>query len=508
MLVFVSNTFAQSNALVRLSFPPVQSLAVGELLTFRLTITDGENITAYQATVSYDTSALRYVSSQNGDYLPAGAFFVPSIVFRNTVSLAAISLAGESNGDGTLATLTFEVVAVKASTLRSSNVLLINRDGQIYRPQVETIQITESGPSSDPIGLTLPPDLISEVAYGPNSTYFIVTGQFPTLTGVNDPADVIYRKGITMIDLPDDTQHFWFPLEEREIDAGLAELGVDITVVLVGAKAGCEVGAVIGGAVGALGAVVGAGPGAIIGCVIGGVAAPLIYTVSKHFWKVHEEKKEAEKLLGNPVIELKSDKGTPGLPRDTFRILVLIQRRVSNIKVGMGLEYQLNSEKRRFAPDPIYSLMYEGTWNLAASAAAAPGAQPMSLADYPSFQQLSPEAQEYFLRHFGAANAEAWQIPEQTSLLSNYPNPFNPETWIPYQLATSADVTLIIYDIKGRVVRDIDLGHQRAGICQSKSRAAYWDGRNAQGEPVASGVYFYTLTAGDFTATRKMLIRK
>ena len=98
--------------------------------------------------------------------------------------------------------------------------------------------------------------------------------------------------------------------------------------------------------------------------------------------------------------------------------------------------------------------------------------------------------------------------PDQTSLLANYPNPFNPETWIPYQLATSADVTLTIYDIHGRAVRALDFGHQRAGMYHERSRAAYWDGRNAQGEPVASGVYFYTFTAGDFTATRKMLIRK
>ena len=99
-------------------------------------------------------------------------------------------------------------------------------------------------------------------------------------------------------------------------------------------------------------------------------------------------------------------------------------------------------------------------------------------------------------------------IPKETALLPNYPNPFNPETWIPYQLATPAEVSLTIYDIQGRVVRDLDLGHQRAGMYQSKSRAAYWDGKNAVGEPVASGVYFYTLTAGDFTATRKLLIRK
>lgn len=99
-------------------------------------------------------------------------------------------------------------------------------------------------------------------------------------------------------------------------------------------------------------------------------------------------------------------------------------------------------------------------------------------------------------------------IPKETALLANYPNPFNPETWIPYQLAKPADVTLTIYAINGQVVRQLALGHQLAGIYQSRSRAAYWDGRNALGEPVASGIYFYTLKAGDFTATRKMLIRK
>ena len=99
-------------------------------------------------------------------------------------------------------------------------------------------------------------------------------------------------------------------------------------------------------------------------------------------------------------------------------------------------------------------------------------------------------------------------IPEKTMLLSNYPNPFNPETWIPYHLAAPADVTLTIYAIDGKVVRHLDLGHQEAGYYENKARAAYWDGRNAVGERVANGVYFYTLKAGDFAATRKMLILK
>lgn len=99
-------------------------------------------------------------------------------------------------------------------------------------------------------------------------------------------------------------------------------------------------------------------------------------------------------------------------------------------------------------------------------------------------------------------------LPKETVLLPNYPNPFNPETWIPYQLAVPADVMLHIYSVDGTLVRTLELGHQSAGMYHSKNRAAYWDGRNQQGEFVASGVYFYTLTVGNFTATRKMLIRK
>ena len=99
-------------------------------------------------------------------------------------------------------------------------------------------------------------------------------------------------------------------------------------------------------------------------------------------------------------------------------------------------------------------------------------------------------------------------VPDKTLLLANYPNPFNPETWIPYQLANPAAVTVSIHASDGKLVRTLTLGQMPAGVYQIRSRAAYWDGRNAQGEPVASGVYFYTLTAGDFKATRKMVIRK
>ena len=105
-------------------------------------------------------------------------------------------------------------------------------------------------------------------------------------------------------------------------------------------------------------------------------------------------------------------------------------------------------------------------------------------------------------------NVLAQLLPEETRLFANYPNPFNPETWIPYQLAKGSDVEIFIYDMRGVLVRHLALGHQHAGYYTEKSRAAYWDGRNSIGERVASGIYFYRLQAENTSLLRKMLILK
>ncbi len=111
---------------------------------------------------------------------------------------------------------------------------------------------------------------------------------------------------------------------------------------------------------------------------------------------------------------------------------------------------------------------------------------------------------------FGSSNAPILQdqqnIPLETSILPNYPNPFNPETWIPYQLSKSSPVSIAIYNIRGSIVRKLELGHQRAGYYTSKSRAAYWDGRNKLGESVSSGIYFYEFQADGESLLRKMVI--
>ena len=213
---------------------------------------------------------------------------------------------------------------------------------------------------------------------------------------------------------------------------------------------------------------------------------------------------------------------------DNKRLKELGFEELKEITISVVQQYRFKWAETPEAPGQIYLATYEETLNLdqifrnepdqnassevSETTPAAPRLRPMSLSDYPPFQQLRPEVQKYLLQYFGefvsVSDTTDWEIPEVTALLPNYPNPFNPETWLPYQLSKPADVTLTIYDIQGRVVRDLDLGHQRAGLYHSRSRAAYWDGRNTHGESVASGIYFYTLKAGDFAATRKLLIRK
>ncbi|RKU13068.1 hypothetical protein C6502_04825 [Candidatus Poribacteria bacterium] len=140
---------------------------------------------------------------------------------------------------------------------------------------------------------------------------------------------------------------------------------------------------------------------------------------------------------------------------------------------------------------------------------AAESVDPAAIEAWIAEAQLEDDGSLVFKQ--GIANLQnllASLIPAETALHRNYPNPFNPETWIPYQLATPAEVALTIYDINGGLVRHIALGYQAAGVYQNRSRAVYWDGRNQYGESVVSGLYFYTLIAGEFSATRRMLILK
>ena len=357
----------KSNATVSIAPASVVSPDVGGQLTFSLDIEGGENVAGYQATVSFDYSALDYVRSANGNYLPADAFFAdPSFQYgggERGVTLAANTLAGAANGDGTLATMTFKVRDFRPSTVTLSKVYLVDTDGTRWEAT------TQNGT------VIIPPE--------------------PAEEAVGD----INRDGVVDI--------------------------LDLTIV--GARYGQR------------------GP-------------------------------NSADLNGDHLVDIVD--------------LVLVAAAFSD-------------------------------------EAAAPSVQPqaLELLTTTDVRQWLNQAQQLtltdpaYLRGIAVLEQlHAALIPKETVLLPNYPNPFNPETWIPYRLAEDAFVTLTIYDQSGQIVRTLDVGHQIAGYYTDRTKAVYWDGKNEFGEGVASGVYFYHLSAGrsglsvphrsDFSAIRKMLILK
>lgn len=397
------------------------------------------------------------------------------------------------------------------------------------------------------VGLKVPDDLISQVAFGSGFTYFVLKAHFPKVM-----TDAGYSIGdcIIGLDLPDvpskpdrnlawNPGYFSYPLATPGHRIGLAQEAQRTknrktweVVIQSGVSAVLTIGTIAtgGASVGVLAAISVKVKVTAAAGLQGGLLAYRLWTIDD----IPEEEQEILSSTADPVLIFR-----PFIPKTDFNfwddvldvlpdslystshftdkaIDVLFLVKSSAVRQNLGITisqtYKLpKSDKQEAAAyRGIWNL--EETWHLENPGAAAPSARPMSLADYPPFQRLSPDVQEYLLRQFGEfgtpREATEWQIPEVTSLLPNYPNPFNPETWIPYQLSKPADVTLTIYDIHGRVVRGLDLGHQRAGMYHNRSRAAHWNGRNAVGEPVASGLYFYTLKAGEFAATRKMLIRK
>ena len=156
------------------------------------------------------------------------------------------------------------------------------------------------------------------------------------------------------------------------------------------------------------------------------------------------------------------------------------------------------------------TLVAQGIAGAAAPAVATGRADAATVESWIALARLEDDGSIAFRQ--GIANLEnllaSLIIPQETALHANYPNPFNPETWIPYQLAAPSEVTLTIYDMNGGMVRRLEIGHRPVGLYRNRSRAAYWDGRNGRGESVASGLYFYTLTAGRFSETRRMIVLK
>ena len=444
----------------------IKSPAIGEQFTININIVSGENVGGYQVSLVFDTTALRYVESANGDYLPPGAFFVPPVVSRNNVTLGATSLTGVGNGDGTLAKVTFEVVYVKDSWLSFPEVILTDNEG------APLSQLAHSGRVFEPAPALLPSAVIS---FRPASVLSPAIGEQLTFS-----IDIAGGQTVKDFNLMLDFDRSALKYISRSLGNYLA-----------------------GG--------VGNGDG----------------TLQTVTFEVLDVKASTVSASGS-LIAPNGIRSTP-----TFESAAVVMPRLGDVnRDGVVNILDLVIVASSFAqPVPKEGnpadVDEDGVVNIVdlvkvagaiGGDAAAPSAWTLDIDGMitrAQVQQWLSEARQLTLtdatEQQGILYLEqllAALTPKETALLPNYPNPFNPETWIPYELATDANVKITIYTPNGGVVRTLSLGHKQAGGYTGRDRAAYWDGRNVQGEPVASGVYFYTLTTVDFIATRKMLILK
>ena len=365
--------------------------------------------------------------------------------------------------------ITSETVIKHEMTIQASGSvedLAWSPDSDLISDGKSVWQMDQSVSGNEPeISVTLPDDFIYEVAFAPNSTYFIVKAKYPMLTGVSE-RNILYGSYIITLHIPDSMQGFVFPIktkwEEAQDDSVDFILSLGINLIPF---------------------------------------AGTVLDVLDLFSKVSDLQNRDLK------IELHTSPRHREPPETEAEFIVLLKHpidgRPDEIDITIEQQYR-DTDRGSTRIDKVYESkrwIFDDGW-------AAPTAQ-VTVFDYPPFQLLPAEVQQYLLLHFSEfGTTESGLIPKETSLLANYPNPFNPETWIPYQLSKAADVTIHIYAEDGNVVRTLALGNQAAGMYKNRTQAAYWNGKNELGETVASGLYFYTLTAGDFSATRKMLILK
>ena len=432
--------------------PLVESPSVGKQFAINISVIDGENIGGYQLTVGFDATALRYVKSANGDYLPPGAFLVPPTIERDRVTLGAISSTRAANGDGTLATFTFEVLEVRESMLALSDIILIKSDGGEYTPLLST--------GSRVIRPTLPSSAIVSVI--PSEVLSPAIGQQLAF-------DVGIAGGKNVVD----HQLTW------EYDkTALKLISSNWSTYIIDS--------------------VDNGDGVLL------TGTFEILSVKDSFLSVSGHFISQDGFRYIPTFE--SAQVIAPLLGDVNRDGVVNILDLVLVASSFGERIQVEGNSADVNEDGIVNIVdlvrVAGALN---NAAAAPLLDPQAeaLLTVTDVQQWLIQAQQFALTdatsqrgiHF-LEQLLATLTPKETALLPNYPNPFNPETWIPYQLAKPAKVRISIYAADGRLVRNLNLGHQPIGIYKSRSRAVYWDGRNERSEPVASGVYFYTLTGG------------
>ena len=657
----------------------IESPAVGEQFTVSINIGNGEGVAGYQLTVNFDPTALKYISSANGDYLPAGASVNTAEVTENSVQLAATASEGESDGHGTLATVTFEVVEVKASSISLTNVVITNAtaeplefvtgDGAVLVPidrepivilppgippiseQVFEITLTNlttgepgmggqifSHPifaahfASDGLAKVGEPAVPALVALAENGD---VSGllEFATAVGADTAVadNVVIPGGSVTVRLKGNILNSSLTVASMLVstnDGFIAatdvplydENGMPVSATLelmaydAGSEDNTELASDIPGPLGldadadpegsnarvpTEGGVITPHPG-IQG--VGDVSEAFAWTEPTATLTITPVSAEETPTPTKPSFDITLVSGlnlisVPLMPAEPYTAKSFADMLSATVVIKLDaakqsfVGYSAAEEGEGFGIDGSSGYIvntpaggdftFTGTmwYNQSDDAAAAPkiattkrawafvitsnlqdkaaGASYTLVAKNLRTGVITTEDVTSNKRHVSAVWADSnrksvievgdkieivlhdeqgtiisgpfqhkvtttdihnaymsvqMQVgnvrPKETILGQNFPNPFNPETWIPYQLSRDTNVTIKIYDVSGHSVRTLNLGHKSIGSYMTSSTAAYWDGKNGAGEHISSGIYFYALQTESFSATRRMVILK
>ena len=657
----------------------IESPAVGEQFTVSINIGNGEDVAGYQLTVNFDPTALKYISSANGDYLPAGASVNTAEVTENSVQLAATASEGESDGHGTLATVTFEVVEVKASSISLTDVVITNAtveplefvtgDGAVLVPidrepivilppgippisdQVFEITLTNlttgepgmggqifSHPifaahfASDGLATVRGPAIPALVALAENGD---VSGllEFATAVGADTAVadNVVIPGGSVTVRLKGNILNSSLTVASMLVstnDGFIAasdvplydENGMPVSTTLelmaydAGSEENTELASDIPGPLGldadadpegsnarvpTEGGVITPHPG-IQG--VGDVSEAFAWTEPTATLTITPVSAEETPTPTKPSFDIDLVSGlnlisVPLMPAEPYTAKSFADMLSATVVIKLDaakqsfVGYSAAEEGEGFEIDGSSGYIvntpaggdftFTGTawYNQSDDAAAAPkiattksawafvitsnfqdkeaGASYTLVAKNLRTGVITTEDVTSNKGHVSAVWADLnrksvievgdkieivlhdeqgtivsgpfqhkvtttdihnaylsvqMQIgnvrPKKTILGQNFPNPFNPETWIPYQLSRDTNVTIKIYDVSGHSVRTLNLGHKSIGSYMTSSTAAYWDGKNGAGEHVSSGIYFYALQTESLSATRRMVILK
>ena len=480
LLTFQSVTYGQT---VSIDPATVESPAAGEQLTLSINITGGMNVAGYQVTVTFDSTALSNASIENGDYLPSGAFVAPLPATDMSVGLGATAIGAASDGDGTLATVTFTVVEAKDSAIGLTNVLVSDPAAAAIDVTVQGGTVT--GPAPD-MPETPEPPATPDMPETPEISETPMEPEPPV--EVTKMFEMELAAGLNMISLP------LMPAEPYTASSFAEAIGATVVIHLdtamqqfVGFTADQE----------GDGFPIEGGKGYIVNVPGGGMV-----TFEGMAWN-----NTMEDAAAAPGVQLPSTGWAFVVSGDLLETEAGVSYTVvaKNNRTGEVTTRGVSSDDKEFntvwadltrnsvveAGDTLEVILFDDLGNIV----SGPFTHKVGIEDL---------RKAYLSLPLTVGDVH----PASTILGQNFPNPFNPETWIPYQLEQSADVTLQIYDTSGGIVRTLDLGFKSQGFYMTRSTAAYWDGRNNMGEQIASGVYFYSLQTPDFSATRKMLILK